>query len=97
MNAVRVGTDQLVGQPGSDRGLAEGNDRRCGRLVATVADLLRQLVAGGHELLRWQPVQLDDRSLDLHASTLHGRSAAASLAWNGGQVVRPEVGAQRWG
>jgi hypothetical protein len=34
MNTVGVGTNQLVGQPGSDRGLAQGNDRCRGRRVA---------------------------------------------------------------
>ncbi len=94
MNTVRVGPDELVGKPRGDRGLAQGNDRCRGRLVTAVPDRLRQLVAGRHELLGWQPVQLDDCRVYLHASTIHARSAAANLACNGGQVVGSQVRAQ---
>jgi hypothetical protein len=60
VSTVRVGTDELVGEPCGDRGLAQGNDRSRGRLVAAVPYRLRQLVAGDHELLGRQPAQLDD-------------------------------------
>jgi hypothetical protein len=77
-----------------DRGLAQGNDRSCGRLVTAVPYRLRQLVAGSHELLGRQPVELDGCRVYLHASTIHGRSATANLACNGGQVVWSQVRAQ---
>lgn len=96
MNPVGVGPDELVGQPRSDRGLAQGNDRSRGRLVTAVPYLLRKPVAGSHELLGWQPVQLHNRRVYLHASTIHARSAAANLARKPRQVLGPKVGAQRW-
>jgi hypothetical protein len=68
----------------------------CGRLVTAVPYRLRQVVAGSHELLGRQPVQLDDRPVYLHASTIHARSATANPACNDGQVVGSQVRAQRW-
>ena len=41
-----------------------------------------------------QPVQLNDSRVYLHASTIHGRSAAANLARKDGQVLGSQVRAQ---
>lgn len=64
VDSIRVGADQLVGQPRRDRGLAQSHDRRGRLLVAAVAHLLREPIARSDELLGRQPVQ-PPRSGDL--------------------------------
>jgi hypothetical protein len=70
VDAVGIGADELVGEPGRHGGLAQGRYRSGGLLVSGVAGRLGQLVPDADELLGHQPVQLDDRGVSLHLSTM---------------------------
>ncbi|TCC49583.1 hypothetical protein E0H73_42345 [Kribbella pittospori] len=70
VDAVGIGADELVGEPGRHRRPAQGRYGSGSLVVAGIAGRLGQLVPGADELLGYQPVQLDNRGVGGHLSTM---------------------------